>query len=277
MPNNHKITFVIFTFNEEQRLENVLLNFIKFGDILVVDNHSSDKTQDIAKKYGCKFLLNKNEGWVEDETTYNNVIKNIATDWVYWGYCDELLNLKTINKIMELIKINKYEILELNRVNYFYGDIYPNLFNSYQPRVFKVGSISFKDNKIHHFGKRICSPKKIYKINKNYYIHHFISNDSRSLIQTIDKYSFIESTTAIQKNTLINVLVLLKYIFFNLILLNSFKLNIKSIYFGMHLVYYYFLVQIRSYERENSISVKNIEKKNNKHRESIINEFTKEN
>lgn len=59
------VSLVIATFNEEESLDFVL-NEIKdfnFLEIIIVDNNSSDKTSEIAKKYNTKFIIQNQKGW----------------------------------------------------------------------------------------------------------------------------------------------------------------------------------------------------------------------
>ena len=55
-----KISIVIPTFNEEKYLEetlsSILMQSIKPYEIIVVDHNSKDKTQEIAKKHGCRIV-----------------------------------------------------------------------------------------------------------------------------------------------------------------------------------------------------------------------------
>ena len=59
-----KISLVIPTKNEEQSLP-ILLKEIKnydelIGEIIIVDGQSSDKTIEVAKKFNCKIIYQKN-------------------------------------------------------------------------------------------------------------------------------------------------------------------------------------------------------------------------
>lgn len=80
-----QITFVLFMFNEEARIERAVRNFLPYGRVLVVDNHSTDRTVEIAKSLGADVLLHKNQGWVEDEHTTSVVKSVVQTPWLYWG------------------------------------------------------------------------------------------------------------------------------------------------------------------------------------------------
>lgn len=79
-----KIIFLIPAFNEEKNIKKVILNFKKFGKVLVVNDASNDKTKTIAKNYCDHYLENKkNIGYDKSlqkgliylsKKNYNNVI-----------------------------------------------------------------------------------------------------------------------------------------------------------------------------------------------------------
>ena len=52
-----KIIFLIPAFNEEKNLKKVILQFKKYGSIFVINDGSTDKTEEIAKK-NSKYHLN---------------------------------------------------------------------------------------------------------------------------------------------------------------------------------------------------------------------------
>ena len=93
---SHKITFVLFMFNEEARIERAVRNFLRYGRVLVVDNYSTDRTVEIAKSLGADVLLHKNQGWVEDEHTTSVVKAAVQTPWLYWGFSDEIVDRATM-------------------------------------------------------------------------------------------------------------------------------------------------------------------------------------
>ena len=59
------ISGVIITYNEEKKIERCLQSLIKVTDeIVVVDSFSTDKTEEICKKYSVKFVSQKFLGYV---------------------------------------------------------------------------------------------------------------------------------------------------------------------------------------------------------------------
>ena len=58
-------SLIIATYNEEESLPFVL-NEIKeydFGEVIIVDGHSTDNTEIIAKEYGATFIKQDEKGW----------------------------------------------------------------------------------------------------------------------------------------------------------------------------------------------------------------------
>ena len=54
-----KIIFIVPAHNEEKNLKKVLCSFKKYGDILTVNDKSTDETKKIARKYSNYLINNK--------------------------------------------------------------------------------------------------------------------------------------------------------------------------------------------------------------------------
>jgi len=95
---NPKISISLNVFNEEQVVEKVVKDFINqknVTDVIVIDNHSTDDTVKIAKKYGAKTItkeINKGyaDSWVlglkESLKTDANIIAIADIDGTYNAY-----------------------------------------------------------------------------------------------------------------------------------------------------------------------------------------------
>ena len=56
---NQKLTILIPTFNNENIVEAVIRSVLWADEILVIDSFSTDKTIEIAKKYGARVIKRK--------------------------------------------------------------------------------------------------------------------------------------------------------------------------------------------------------------------------
>ena len=100
------VTFVLFAKNEERRIVFPLKNFSEFGDVVILDGGSTDKTQELAEAMGARFLLRPNITSANVENTENLefIKKHITTDWIYWGYVDNVAPLSLVKKMVEILR-----------------------------------------------------------------------------------------------------------------------------------------------------------------------------
>jgi glycosyltransferase involved in cell wall biosynthesis len=76
-----RLSVVIITYNEERNIERCLESVKEVADeVVVVDSFSIDKTEEICKKHGVKFLTHAFEGhieqknWAKNQATYNYIL-----------------------------------------------------------------------------------------------------------------------------------------------------------------------------------------------------------
>jgi hypothetical protein len=267
------LTFVIFTKNEEKRIEYVLRN-LKGYKVLVADNNSTDKTQDIVKKYNVELLLRSdNVVYIETKEVLDFIESNVKTNWIYWGYADELIEQKTLDKIGEVINGNRYDVINVKRRNYFFGDSCGNLLSGGANRIFKKKSISFENNRIHSFGKLLVPIEKNYFMSDDYYINHYISYNSSDYLKLIDKYTDHELEFSTFENTTFKLVLwyLVKQFLLKEVLLNKgYRSNFSSFSFLMFNIFYFIVKKIKIYEQKQKLTNLSIELKNNSHKKILI-------
>jgi glycosyltransferase involved in cell wall biosynthesis len=267
---SEKVTFVLFTFNEENRIERAILNFKKFGKILVVDNESTDRTREIATQYGCEILINKNSGWVEDEVTTARVKATVTTDWIYWGFADEMVEAETIQAIFAAIDSGQYDIVNIARKNYYYGQFCNDVFADRMNRIFKKDSIDFTGNKIHGMG-RVVPGSRICELPLERFVHHFISNTAKSYLGSMDRYTDTESTEGRPVPSPFRLMLsTVKLIAANLVLRKGYKIGPPAYFFISQSVYYRWLSAMKLYEKTHGLDRDAIESKNDSMRDKIL-------
>jgi|SRR5690554_1381621 len=114
-----KLSVVIITFNEERNIERCILSVQEIADeILVVDSFSTDKTEEICRKYKVRFITHAFEGhiqqknWAKDQAQYDCILSLDA---------DEALD-NTLKKEVKAAKYNwEYSAYKMNRLTNYCG------------------------------------------------------------------------------------------------------------------------------------------------------------
>lgn len=144
-----KISAVIITYNEEEFIDKCLSSIDGVADeIVVVDSFSTDKTEEICKKYNVKFIKHEFQGYKDQknfalrQATYKNVLSLDA---------DEALSERLQKSILAVKENWKYDGYFFNRRNNYCGkwikhsEWYPNK----QLRLFYSDKGQFGELNIH--------------------------------------------------------------------------------------------------------------------------------
>jgi glycosyltransferase involved in cell wall biosynthesis len=110
----NKISAVIITFNEEKNLLRCLNSIADIVDeIVVVDSFSTDKTAEIAKQYGAKFLTHPFEGHIEQknfalsQATFDNVLSLDADECLSEKLKESILKVKNEKQLKTAYSMNR--------------------------------------------------------------------------------------------------------------------------------------------------------------------------
>lgn len=167
-----KLSVAIITLNEEKNLERTLKSVQSFADeIVIVDSGSTDKTEEIAKRYGAKFYFQKWEGYGKQR---NNVIDRCENEWILNIDADEEISLKLAKKIEELKNEKEKKVFSINFTSVCFGKKikYGGWSNSYRIRLFRKNSGRFNDNMVHEEFETL---EKIYFLKEDIYHHSYYS------------------------------------------------------------------------------------------------------
>lgn len=97
------LSVIILTYNEEIHLERLMKNIADWTDeIFIVDSYSTDKTLDIARRYGAKIVQHPFENQAKQ---FNWALDNlpIKNDWILRLDADESLTEELKNEISETL------------------------------------------------------------------------------------------------------------------------------------------------------------------------------
>lgn len=114
-----KLSVVIITLNEEKKLGNCLESLKGVADeIVVVDSHSKDKTEEIAGSYGAKVIQHPFEGYIGQK---NFALDQAAFDHVLSLDADEVLSPQLRKSILEVKENWTHDGYSFNRLTNYCG------------------------------------------------------------------------------------------------------------------------------------------------------------
>ncbi|OFX45611.1 MAG: glycosyl transferase [Bacteroidetes bacterium GWA2_30_7] len=114
-----KLSVVIITLNEEKNLERCFISVQDIADeIVVLDSFSTDKTEEICKKYDVKFFQHKFDGHIEQK---NRALTYSSNNYVLSMDADEALSPMLIESIKQIKKDCQHDGYYFNRLNNYCG------------------------------------------------------------------------------------------------------------------------------------------------------------
>ena len=177
-----KITAIIPTFNEQQRIKNSL-NSAQFADeVIVIVSFSTDDTISIVKKSNAILLQRKFDNFSKQK---NYAIQHASFDWIVWIDADEVLTKDLQQEIKDAVENPKENVgFYMYRIFFFKGkkmrftgtqnDKLIRLFNRKHCRyegivhekIIANGKIGVLNNKILHYSY-ISFDRYIVKLNQH--------------------------------------------------------------------------------------------------------------
>lgn len=263
---NSNITFIIGTFNEEKRISYPIRAFLPYGQVLIVDNFSQDKTVKIAKDLGARVIKYKNKGWTDSRKQLDFIFSQVDTDWVFLGSADELVPRTCLKKYCEIADQNKYKIVFQKRKTLMY-DSESEFFPSYNYMTFfRKDAIDLTDNEIHQRGKFTShvKPAEILYLPPldEYSIYHFSIFTAETQLKNLSSYALIQAASVDKKITYLNIASDCFFIFLYVFLFQrAIFRGIKGFIASIQAMYYSFLIKAKAYELQNDINFDAVERR----------------
>ena len=114
-----KLSAVIITYNEENKIERCILSLKSIVDeIVVVDSFSTDKTEEICLRHNAKFIKNPFGGYIEQK---NFALTCASNDYIISLDADEALSEELKESILKVKSDWKYDGYYFNRFNNYCG------------------------------------------------------------------------------------------------------------------------------------------------------------
>jgi len=118
------ISAVVLAKNEEKNLPGCL-ELLKFCDeIIVIDDNSTDKTPEIAKKFGAKVITHSLDNNFAQQ--HNFALRHAQGEWVFFVDADERVSLGLQKEILDLLhysSVMEWNGFYLKRQDFFGGRV----------------------------------------------------------------------------------------------------------------------------------------------------------
>ena len=150
-----KISAVISAFNEEDKIVDCLKSLEFCDEVILVDNGSTDKTVQYAKKYAVKVVHRKNDLMLNVNKNYG--FSKATGEWILNLDADERVTPHLEDEIKAAVMNDDPEIVGywIPRRNILFGKEihHTGWYPDFQLRLFKRGFGTFPEEKIHEMVK----------------------------------------------------------------------------------------------------------------------------
>lgn len=114
-----QLSVVIITFNEERNIDRCIESVKEVADeIVVVDSFSTDKTPEICRQHGVKFIQHVWQGYSQTKNYANSLAEN---DWILSLDADEALSKELIDSIKKVKGGTEKTFCSFNRLTNYCG------------------------------------------------------------------------------------------------------------------------------------------------------------
>ena len=186
-----KISGLLITKNNEVSLDWALASVCEYLDeIIIVDDFSTDRTIEIARKYGAKIYKHKFENFAAQR---NFGIGKCSGDWIYTMDADEVMG-ENIAQAFRYLDTKKYRAFLFARYNLVRLDpeviiISPHHYSEWQVRMFLNDGKCYYENPVHHQLQN-CRPRlKLPQINIFHF--HFLLHDYATRKKRVEYYESV--------------------------------------------------------------------------------------
>lgn len=168
------VSVVIITKNEaEMILRSISMAKLITDDIVIIDNNSSDNTEQIARANGCRIYQ---ENWDGYGANKNKGITRAFYNWILSIDADEIVDLKLVTALHQLDYDDPNIIYDINFRTYFGNKRirFGSWGRDHHTRLFNRQLVKWKETPVH---ETLLLPSGIIKKKLNGHIDHYSVKD----------------------------------------------------------------------------------------------------
>lgn len=281
------LTFVLFAYNEEKRIEYPIRNFINYGKIIVIDNASTDKTREIAEKLGAVVHEYKNNGYVETPEELEFVKSKVDTEYMTWSFTDHMWPRKLLEKVVEITDEWLYDGITAVQKNYHYGmkDLTFSTYG-YLGKCVQAGRLVvakketyFATGFIHSSLQNNCQKIFHTPMTEDYVVHHLSLYDIKKFEIAHSNYSTIEAGHHFKAGTKHGIFWIFSKLIFYFVqyyfINGAWRRGKAGFIFVMQYMFFFFNCWAKEWELQNYITLATIEENYNTIRKDILSDIYK--
>lgn len=201
------ISAVILTKNEEKNIEACLTSIAWCDEKIIIDDHSEDKTVELAKKKGAKVFSRAMRGDFSDQRNFG--LSKTSGDWVLFIDADERVSSALWYEIMQYTSesIEEYTGFYIKRLDTMWGKIlrHGEMGNIVLLRLAKKGAGKWEGNV--HERWNVQGKTTLLKNP----LDHFPHNTVTEFLKEINFYTDLRAEELFKKKTSVNWLAIIVY------------------------------------------------------------------
>lgn len=269
------ITFVLFSYNEEKRIAYAIRCFRDYGQVIIMDGGSTDRTKEIAESLGATFLTRppSDNPSVETQVNFEFIKAHTTTPWIYWGYVDNMAPSSLVEKLLAVAQEDEYKRVIVPLYTYLWGNTKHFAQKSYISATFHRDYMDFTNNPIHSMGQFTGKPNEELRLTdkEEFALRHFSTYNESKFVSGYMRYAEQEAKVKFESgerfSALKLVLAMLRYMWI-------YRRSLKSPRLGMLIVlnmsFGRLMTYTRLYELENKITLETVEQNYSLKKEQML-------
>jgi glycosyltransferase involved in cell wall biosynthesis len=244
-----KVSVVISAFNEEKKIDDCLKSVKGIADeIIFIDNSSTDRTAEIAKKYTDKVFVKENNPMLNVNKNFG--FSKATNPWILNLDGDEKVTEELANEIKELSDENQVKGYFIPRKNIIFGKWikHTGWYPDYVLRLFEKKSGKFEEKHVHEQIQLSGASGKL----TNSIEHQNYETISQFLNKMIRNYTVSESENLLKNGYKYNSIDIVKMPLSEFVKRyfaeEGFKDGMHGLVLSLLMSFYHFIVFIRLWE-----------------------------
>jgi len=206
----NSITAILITLNEEDNIEKCLQSIAWVNEIIIVDSGSTDRTEEISKKYTNNFFYSEWDGFGRQK---QKALEKSSSDWVLSIDADEVITEELRDEIIKIISSeNSSTGYKIPRRSFYMGKFIKHCgwYPDYVTRLAQRNDCFFSEDIVHERLILSNGNEGFCKFN----IEHFPYKNINHHIEKINKYSDLSAIKMFENNQEVSWLKILITPFF---------------------------------------------------------------